>query len=56
MTKDYIELIVVAGSPVDGLEFYGPFDSTEEAYEWANRQCKGVNWWVTAIKDPEDDE
>lgn len=28
--------IVVVGNPVDGLQFWGPFESSMEASEWAN--------------------
>ena len=28
--------IVVAGNPVDGLKFYGPFQTRDAAVEWAN--------------------
>lgn len=48
--------IVMAGNPVDGLRFFGPFDDSEEANEFADDACSGGDWWtvpLSAVK-PED--
>jgi hypothetical protein len=43
--------IVVHGNPVDGLEFFGPFENPEEAYAWAATICL-LEWWVILVHDP----
>ena len=43
--------IVVSGNPVDGLEFWGVFDSSSEAVCWADEFCEADDWWVAKIKE-----
>jgi len=43
--------IVVSGNIFDGFEFHGPFDSFDDACNWADgsRDCE---WYVTNVKSP----
>jgi hypothetical protein len=40
--------IVVVGDPVDGFEFYGPFNTEPEAIEWAGENLNG-DWWTASL-------
>ena len=46
--------IVITGNPVDGLEFYGPFEEGEEANEWADEHLTpdDKDWWITSLIPP----
>lgn len=44
-------LIVIAGNPVDGFNYFGPFDDNESAEEWAESNISD-SWWITEIKEP----
>lgn len=45
--------IIIAGDPVGGLFFYGPFDTAVEAVEAAHNS--GLDdWWVAEVRDPEE--
>lgn len=41
-------MIVVSGNPVDGLYFFGPFNNSEEAIEWAEQSREG-EWWIAPL-------
>jgi hypothetical protein len=40
--------IVVAGNPIDGFEFYGPFRTEPDAIEWAGENLDG-DWWTASL-------
>lgn len=46
--------ILVTGNPVDGFEFYGPFNNGVDAVEYAN-QCAGIEgeWWTADLNPVE---
>lgn len=45
--------IIIAGNPIDGFELYGPFDTHEDAEEWAtNAKFNGPDWWTVEPIDP----
>ena len=50
--------VIVTGNPVDGLFFYGPFDTTGEASEMADRHIHGNNnvgeYWIARLLSPRD--
>ena len=52
--------LVITGNPVDGFFYYGPFDSAEEAIEWASVQHDTQDWWIAPLNEPatqdEDDD
>lgn len=41
--------IIVAGNPIDGLEFHGPFDSAELAGEWGEDVLGGTEFWIADL-------
>ena len=49
--------IVIVGDPVEGFEYYGPFDSANEAISFADGSVGGVvideHWWVVELESPE---
>ena len=47
------EIIVVRGNPIDGLEFFGPFDSEDDATEWADNHRDSRDWWVAYVTKPD---
>jgi hypothetical protein len=46
--------IVVAGNAVDGLAFYGPFDYSDVALDWAQRAIAGEQWLIADLQDSEE--
>lgn len=38
-------LVIVCGRPDDGLRFYGPFLSSEEAETYQNTHLYAEDWW-----------
>lgn len=52
LTGDRLDVgkaIVVAGNPVDGFRFVGPFESDGDAVGWVGRELHRMpDWWVTA--------
>lgn len=44
-------IIIVTGNPVDGLEFFGPFETGEEAFEYADEN-RLEEWWTAPINEP----
>ena len=44
--------IVITGNPVDGLFFYGPFKTAEDANEWADAEQSDQEWWVAPLDEP----
>jgi hypothetical protein len=47
--------IVVVGNPVAGCSFYGPFDTGQEATEWAilNYDVIGNDWCIAPLASQE---
>lgn len=44
--------LLVTGNSIDGLMFYGPFDSVEEAVEYAEKFHNNMEWCVGELKEP----
>ena len=45
--------VVIAGSPVDGVQIYGPFASVDEVNAWADHESfGGDSWWVAKLQAP----
>jgi hypothetical protein len=42
--------ILIHGNPVDGCEYYGPFDDPETAHEFGEK-LQG-DWWVVSLVKP----
>ena len=45
--------IVAVGNPIDGLRFYGPFATSDEAIEWAEKNFAHTEWWVAPLEAQE---
>lgn len=45
---------VAQGNPFDGVTLYGPFDTTEEADEWATANGDNLDWWIVDLNSPHD--
>ncbi len=43
---------IAAGDPFDGLVLYGPFDSAENANDYADTELSRIPWWVLEIQKP----
>ena len=44
-----LKYIIIVGNVVDGLRFYGPYDSADEANEVADNTFRNEDWVVTNI-------
>jgi hypothetical protein len=44
--------IVVTGNPIDGFAYHGPFDTFEDAEEWAQNAGVMGDWWITDLLPP----
>lgn len=53
-----MKYLIAFGNPVDGFGFIGPFDSAEDANEYAehDRDLSCVDWWVVELIAPEPQE
>jgi hypothetical protein len=47
------KFIVIAGNPVEGLLYFGPYDSFDEACK-DNDTPGDHEWWVAELIDPAD--
>lgn len=47
--------VLVIGNPVDGLKFIGPFDTADEAIEYADENADDA-FWVASIQSPEHED
>lgn len=43
--------IIVTGNPVDGLEFFGPFEDGEAAFRYADEH-RLEEWWTAPLIEP----
>ena len=49
--------IIVSGNPVDGYEFYGPFESSNDAIRFHDDELDyGDHWVIAKLIDPFPDE
>jgi hypothetical protein len=45
--------IIIDGNPVDGYQFYGPFDSKDEACTYADENLDyGREWCIAKLVNP----
>lgn len=45
--------IIVAGNPIDGFKFYGPFDDAGGANKWGDNNIRNEDWVVGGLIAPE---
>lgn len=48
-----MKYILIAGNPVDGFTFTGPFATPDEAHN-AGEAIHGGDWWIGKLTPPED--
>ena len=46
MTEKYI---VITGNPVDAFDYIGPFETTDDANDYAENRLPHDDYWVTAL-------
>lgn len=48
--------IAVLGNVGTGFSFHGPFDTDDDAIEWADQATRkeGLDWSVSLLNEPED--
>lgn len=44
--------VVYAGNPFDGASMFGPFDSGDDASQWAESKCDDRDWHVMKLEGP----
>ncbi len=43
--------IIIIGNPVDGLQFIGPFKTSDDAIAWVNCDAHiDADWWVASLE------
>ena len=45
--------IVGSGNPVNGFQFYGPFEGHEAALDWVDLNLDS-DWWIVELENPEE--
>ena len=44
--------VVAYGNPFDGVHLAGPFDSLNEAGDWADLSLGSEDWWAVGLESP----
>lgn len=45
--------IVITGNPMDGFGYTGPFESADQANEWADMHVtREYDWWLAKVEAP----
>ena len=44
-------IMVITGNPVQGFDFFGPFDDPQQAVDWAADLIE-ADWWVAELTSP----
>lgn len=44
--------MVIAGNPVKGFTYVGPFDDVYAAQDWAEQNEVRYHWWIAELLDP----
>lgn len=45
-------VVVAIGTAFDGIKLFGPFESAEDATDWASTEIKKEPWWVVPVEEP----
>jgi hypothetical protein len=45
-------IIAIVGNPVEGFDYYGPFDDMGTAVEWCEDMIVTGDWWVSLVESP----
>ncbi len=50
-----MKCVVMCGNPAIGFHLSGPFDTVDEANEWADEYVfREYDWWVMPLVEPEE--
>jgi hypothetical protein len=41
--------VVLVGNPLDGIAVFGPFNTYDEALDWAEGNANDGEWWITKL-------
>lgn len=52
MKDQYV--IYVVDDPANGFELIGPFENSEEAVNWAEKELRNTTWYVMKLTSAED--
>lgn len=55
MTRE-LGYVVAVGNAFDGMSLFGPFDSTDDASDWAGTNLRNEEWLVVSILEAENRE
>lgn len=44
--------IIIVGNPIDGFKVYGPFESGDEAINWASHTVDDEHWSLAWLWSP----
>ncbi len=43
----------IVGTPADGFYFHGPFDTSDDAIQWAEKRIKTDAWSISELTEPD---
>jgi hypothetical protein len=46
------QFIAIQGTPADGFDHFGPFDTPEEAADYVQADYSRENWWIVRLTTP----
>lgn len=50
-----MKTILVTGNPVDGFQFVGPFEDSDDAVRYAeDEEHRDTEWWLGDLESPEE--
>ena len=50
--KEIIMYIAIQGNPVDGFDYFGPFNTAVEAMEYIQADYDVSDWWIKELTNP----
>lgn len=42
--------IIVRGDPINGLSFFGPFKTGDDATDFADQHIDDTDWWIARLE------
>lgn len=46
------KFIAIQGTPADGFDYFGPFDTANEAADYVEADYSRENWWIVPLTTP----
>lgn len=44
----------MTGNPIDGMAIIGPFDTVDDAQNFALNKLENITWWILTMGNPSD--